>query len=179
MNIKNIALISAVIAVPSLVLASGGEHHTVTMWESDFKYRVLNFGIFAGLIYYLAANPIKAFFVGRSEDISNQLAEIEEKLKASKNEGVLAEENLVKAEKKAEEIIVDAGKEAKLLSSAIAEKNENSLALLDRQVEEKQEVEVKKATKATIDTVLNGGFDNSDINVDETKVVSLISKKVA
>jgi len=179
MNIKNIALISAVIAVPSLVFATGGEHHTVTMWESDFKYRVLNFGIFVGLIYYLAANPIKAFFVGRSEDISNQLAEIEEKLKASKNARVLAEENLVKAEKKAEEILVDAGKEAKLLASAITAKNESSLALLERQVEEKQEVEVKKATKATIDTVLNGGFDNSDINVDETKVVSLISKKVA
>jgi F-type H+-transporting ATPase subunit b len=178
-NIKNIALISAVIAVPSLVLAAGGEHHTVTMWESDFKYRVLNFAIFAGLIYYLAANPIKAFFVGRSEDISNQLLEIEEKLKASKNERALAEENLVKAEKKAEELIADAGKEAKLLSSAIAKKNDESLALLEKHVEEKQEVEVKKATKATINAVLNGGFDNSDINVDETKVVSLISKKVA
>lgn len=180
MNIKNIALISAVIAVPSLVFATGGEHHhTVTMLESDFKYRVLNFTIFAGLVYYLVANPIKAFFVGRSEKISNQLVEIEEKLKASKNERLLAEENLIKAEKKAEEIIADAGKEAKLLSSAIAEKNENTLAILDKQLEEKQEVEVKKATKATIDAVLNGGFDNSDINVDETKVVSLISKKVA
>lgn len=178
MNIKNIALISAIIAVPSLVLASG-EHHTVTMLESDFKYRVLNFAIFAGLVYYLVANPIKAFFKGRSDDISNQLKEIEEKLKASKNERALAEENLVKAEKKAEEIIADAGKEGKLLASAITEKNENSLALLDKHLEEKKEVEVKKATKATIDAVLNGGFDNSDINVDETKVVSLISKKVA
>ena len=179
MKIKNIAIISAVIAVPSLVLASGGEHHTVTMWESAFKYKVLNFTIFAGIVYYLVANPIKAFFIGRSEDISNQLAEIEEKLKASKNERVLAEANVVKSEKRAEEIILDAGKEAKLLSANIAEKNENSLALLERQVEEKQEVEVKKATKATIDAVLNGGFDNSDINVDEAKVVSLISKKVA
>ncbi|SFV69538.1 ATP synthase F0 sector subunit b [hydrothermal vent metagenome] len=179
MNIKNIALISAVIAVPSLVLASGGEHHSVTMLESDFKYRVLNFLIFAGLVYYLVANPIKAFFVGRREDIANQLAEIEEKLKASKNERALAEENLVKASKKAEEIISDAGKEAKLLASAIAEKNENSLALLEKQAKEKQEVEVKKATKATINAVLNSGFDNSDINVDEAKVVSLISKKVA
>ncbi|SFV71085.1 ATP synthase F0 sector subunit b [hydrothermal vent metagenome] len=179
MNIKNIALISAMVAVPSLVLASGGEHHSVTMLESDFKYRILNFAIFAGLVYYLVANPIKAFFVGRREDIANQLAEIEEKLKASKNERVLAEENLVKASKKAEELIVDAGKEAKLLSSAIAEKNENSLTLLEKHAKEKQEVEVKKATKATIDAILNSGFDNSDINVDEAKVVSLISKKVA
>jgi len=179
MRIKNIALISAVIAVPSLVLAAGGEHHSVTMMDSDFKYRVLNFGIFAGLIYYLAANPIKAFFSGRSEAIADQLADIEAKLQASKNDRLLAEENLVKAEKRAKEIIEDASKEAKILSSNIASKNEVALTLLEKQMEEKQAVESKKATRKTIDEILNSGFDNSDINVDETKVVSLISKKVA
>jgi F-type H+-transporting ATPase subunit b len=178
MKIKNIALISAVV-LPSLVLATGGEHHSVTMMDSDFKYRVLNFTIFAGLVYYLAANPIKAFFKGRSEDIANQLAEIEEKLKASKNERLLAEENLVKAEKRASEIVADSANEAKILSSNIAEKNEMALALLEKQLEEKQALETKKATRETIDSILNGGFDNSDINIDESKVVSLISKKVA
>jgi len=177
MKIKNIALLLSLVALPTLVLANG-EHH-VTMMDSDFKYRVLNFTIFAGLVYYLVANPIKAFFAGRSEDISNQLVEIEEKLKASKNARLKAEDNLVKAEKKAEEIIANAGKEAKLLASAITEKSENSLIALEKQAQEKQEVEVKKATKATISSILNGGFENSDVNVDETKVVSLISKKVA
>ena len=177
MKIKNIALLLSILALPTLVLANG-EHH-VTMMDSDFKYRVLNFAIFAGLVYYLVANPIKSFFAGRSDDIANQLAEIEEKLKASKKKRALAEENLVKAKKKAEMIISDAGKEAELLASSIAEKNENSLSLLDRQLEDKQAVEVKKAIKATINDVLSSGFDNSDINVDETKVVSLISKKVA
>jgi F-type H+-transporting ATPase subunit b len=178
MKIKNIALISAVV-LPSLVLATAGEHHTVTMMDSDFKYRVLNFTIFAGLVYYLAANPIKAFFKGRSEDIAKQLAEIEEKLKASKNERLSAEENLVKAKKRAEEIVTDSANEAKILSLNIAEKNDNTLALLEKQFEEKQALESKKATRDTIDSVLNSGFENSDINVDEAKVVSLISKKVA
>lgn len=178
MKIKNIALLLSLVALPTLVLANGEQHH-VTMMDSDFKYRVLNFTIFAGLVYYLVANPIKAFFAGRSEDISNQLVEIEEKLKASKNARLKAEDNLVKAEKKAEEIIANAGKEAKLLASAITEKSENSLIALEKQAQEKQEVEVKKATKATISSILNGGFENSDVNVDETKVVSLISKKVA
>ena len=177
MKIKYIALVSAVV-LPSLVLATGGEHH-VTMMDSDFKYRVLNFGIFAGVVYYLAANPIKAFFKGRSEDIAKQLAEIEEKLKASKNERLLAEENLAKAEKRAKEIVSDSANEAKILSSNIAEKNENALVLLEKQLEEKQALETKKATRDTIDSILNDGFENSDINVDESKVVSLISKKVA
>ena len=178
MKIKNIVLVLAVV-LPSLVLAGHGEHHDVTMFNSDFFYRVLNFSVFAGLIYYLAANPIKEFFVGRSEGIAAQLEEIEAKLQASKDERATAEENLVKSEDKAKEIISDAGSEAKVLATNIAEKNETALELLEKQACDKQALEAKKATRATIDTLLNDGFGNDDIAVDEAKVVSLISNKVA
>ena len=177
MRIKNIALIATVL-VPSLVLAGHGEHHA-TMLDSDFLYRVLNFSIFAGLLYYLAANPIKAFFVGRSEGIANQLEEIEAKLQASKNERLVAEENLVKAEEKAKELVADAANEAKMLASNIAEKNATLLSQLEKQALEKQELETKKAMRSTIDSVLNDGMSNDDITIDESKVVSLISSKVA
>jgi F-type H+-transporting ATPase subunit b len=178
MRIKNIALLATVL-VPSLVLASGAEHHDVTMFNSDFFYRVFNFTIFAGLVYYLVANPIKDFFIGRSEGIANQLKEIEEKLQASKDAKKEAEANFAKAEAKAKEIVADAADEAKVLSSNIAEKNESSLELMDKQAVDKQSLESKKATRATIDNLLNNGFENDDIAVDEAKVVSLISKKVA
>ncbi len=177
MRIKNIALIATVL-VPSLVLASHGEHH-VTMFDSDFFYRVLNFAIFAGLIYYLVANPIKSFFVGRSQGIANQLKEIEAKLQASKNERLAAEENLAKAEEKAKEIVADASNEAKVLVAKIAEKNATLLSQLEKQALEKQELETKKAMRSTIDEVLNSGITNDDITLDESKVISLISNKVA
>ena len=177
MKIKIIALIVTVLFVPSLVL--GAEHHEVSLFSSDFFYRVLNFSVFIGIVYYLAANPIKAFFVGRAEGIANQLEEIEAKLQASKNERLEAEENLAKAEEKAKEIISNAGNEAKILSDNIASKNDTALELLEKQAIEKQELSSKKATQATIDSLLNDGFDNSDIAVDEAKVVSLISNKVA
>jgi len=178
MRIKNIALIATVL-VPSLVLAGHGEHHDVTMFNSDFFYRVLNFSVFAGIIYYLAANPIKEFFVGRSEGIANQLKEIEAKLQASKNERLAAEENLVKSEDKAKEIVSDASGEGKVLATNIAEKNDTALELLEKQATSKEALESKKATRATIDALLNDGFGNDDIAVDEAKVVSLISNKVA
>ncbi len=177
MRIKNIALI-ATILVPSLVLASHGEHHT-TMFNSDFFYRVLNFTIFAGLIYYLVANPVRAFFVGRSEGIANQLKEIEDKLQASKNERLVAEENLAKAQERAKELVEDAANEAKILVANIAEKNATLLKQLEKQALEKQELETKKAMRNTIESVLNDGITNEDITVDESKVISLISKKVA
>jgi F-type H+-transporting ATPase subunit b len=178
MRIKNIALFVTVL-VPSLVLATGAEHHDVTMFNSDFFYRVFNFTIFAGLVYYLVANPIKEFFIGRAEGIANRLKEIEEKLQATKNAKKEAEANLLKAEAKATEIISDAAKEAKLLSSKIVEKSEETLTLMEKQAIEKQVLETKKAARTTIDNVLNEGITNDDISIDESKVVSLISKKVA
>ena len=177
MRIKNIALIATVL-VPSLVFAGHGEHH-VTMLDSDFLYRVLNFSIFAGLLYYLVANPIKAFFVGRSKKIANQLEEIEAKLQASKKARLVAEENLAKAEEKAKELVADAANEAKILVSNIAEKNATLLSQLENQALEKQELETKKAMRNTLDSVLNEGITNDDITVDESKVISLISSKVA
>jgi F-type H+-transporting ATPase subunit b len=178
MRIKNIALLSTVL-VPSLVLASGAEHHDVTMFNSDFFYRVFNFTIFAGLVYYLVANPIKEFFVGRSEGIANRLKEIEEKLQATKDAKKEAEANLLKAEAKAKEIIADAANEAKLLATNIAEKNEALLSMMEKQAVEKQLLESKKATRTTINNLLEDGITNDDITIDESKVVSLISKKVA
>ncbi len=178
MRIKSIALLATVL-VPSMVLASGAEHHDITMFNSDFFYRVFNFTIFAGLVYYLVANPIKDFFRGRSEGIANRLKEIEEKLQAVKDAKKEAEANLLKAESKAQEIVSDAANEAKLLSSSIANKNESILSMMDKQAVEKQLLESKKATRATIDNLLNDGFGNDDIAIDEARVISLISKKVA
>ncbi|CAA6814968.1 MAG: ATP synthase subunit b [uncultured Sulfurovum sp.] len=179
MRLKHIALLATALLLPSMVLASGAGHDDITMTNSDFFYRVLNFSVFIGILYYLIANPIKDYFVGRSEGIAKQLEEIEEKLQASKNERLVAEENLAKAETKAKEIISDAGNEAKVLSANISEKNTVALGLLEKQAEEKQALASKKATQATIDALLNDGFDNADITVDETKVVSLVSGKVA
>jgi F-type H+-transporting ATPase subunit b len=179
MGIKNIALVATALLLPTMVLAGGDAHHEVTFWGSDFKYRVLNFTVFAGILYYLIANPIKDYFVGRTEGIANKLEEIEEKLQASKNERLAAEENLVKAETKAKEIVTNAENEAKIISDNIAEKNSTALDILEQQAAEKQALASKKATQTTINELLNENFDNSDIAVDEAKVVSLVSGKVA
>jgi len=179
MKLKNIALVATALLLPSLVLASGAGHHEVTMTNSDFFYRILNFSVFVGILYYLIANPIKDYFTGRTEGIANQLEEIEEKLQASKNERLEAEENLLKAETKAKEMVADAANEAKILSANISEKNALALEVLEKQAKDRDALAAKKATQATISTLLNDGFENADINVDEAKVVSLVSGKVA
>jgi len=173
---------------PIVALASGAVHHVdpeatryfkLTGRVDDFWQRVINFGIFSGLVYYLTAGPIAAFFKGRQADIAGQLKEIEDKLQASKDEAKEAEARLVKSEAKAKELVVDSEKEAKILAENIAKKNKDALAVLDRSLDEKMELESKKMAKNVINKLLIDGITNDDIAVDESKVVSLVSKKVA
>jgi len=96
--------------------------HEISMSNSDFYFRVLNFSIFAGLLIYLIATPLKEFFKGRSSNIESRLGEIEAKLEQSKREESIAKERLKMAEVKAEEIIADGEAEAKVLARQIEEK---------------------------------------------------------
>jgi F-type H+-transporting ATPase subunit b len=179
MKLNKIALTIAFV-LPVVAMASGDAgHHDVTMSNSDFWYRVLNFSIFAGLLYYLVAGPIGDFFKGRKADIASQLKEIENRLQASKNEAKEAEAKVVKSKAKAKELVLDSQKEAKILVSNIAKKNEEALAVLDRSLNEKMELESKKMAKDVINRLLQDGISNDDIAVDESKVISLVSKKVA
>jgi len=181
---KKIVLLSLLV-VPAILLASGHEGEEVTRYflqtgrENDFFPRLVNFGIFAGIIYYLLANPIKDFFKGRSEGIAEQLSEIEEKLKAVKTEQKEAQARLSKNEDRAKEIISDAHKEAKILADKIATSNKNDLILLEKQLEEKMNLEERKVAREAIDEVLSENITTDDILLDETKVVDIISKKVA
>jgi F-type H+-transporting ATPase subunit b len=177
MRLKRV--ISIILFVPILVLANESGHHDVSMVHSDFFYRVLNFGIFAGILYYLIANPIKEFFKGRSQKIANQIKEIEAKLQESKKEEELAKEKLSLSQEKAKEIIEDAKMEAKVLVENIEKKNSELLNSLEKHLEDKMEVEKKKVIKNSIKEILEKGIDSNDIAIDSSKIVSLISKKVA
>ena len=179
---KKIVLLS-LLMVPAILLASGdaesSRYFAQTGRETDFWPRVINFTIFAALLYYLLANPIKNFFKGRSEGIAMQLNEIEKKLQAAKDEKKEAQNRLDESEKRAEEILTDAKAEAILLAEKIATANQNDLAILDKQLEEKMSLEERKSAREAIDEILSDNITTDDIMLDEAKVVEMISKKVA
>lgn len=181
---KKIILLSLLV-VPAALLASGSTDGEVSRYfiqtgrEYDYVPRLVNFIIFASLIYYLVANPIKGFFKGRSEGIAAQLNEIEEKLQAAKDEKKEAQNRLKESEKKAEEILVDAKAEAVLLAEKIVKANEEELLLLEKQLAEKITLEERKSAREVIDEILSENITNEDIILDEAKVVEIISKKVA
>lgn len=172
----------ALFLVPALALAGhGGESHylQITGRETDFMPRIVNFVIFASLLYYLLANPMKNFFKGRKAGIEDQLKAIEEKLQAAKNEQKEAQERLKESELKAAQIVEDAKKEAVILADGIAKANENELKVMDKQFAEKLTLEEKKSAREVIDEVLGESITNDDIMLGETKVVEIVKKKVA
>jgi F-type H+-transporting ATPase subunit b len=181
---KKLMLFSLVVIPAVLFAGHGGDaessrYFAQTGRETDFWPRVVNFSIFVSLLVYLVAKPIKEFFNGRSQSISSQLSEIEEKLQAAKNEKKEAQNRLKESEKKAEQIIVDAKKEAEFLSKQIAEANKSELDNLEKQYKERVIFEERKSAREAIDEILSENITNSDINLDDAKVVDIISKKVA
>jgi F-type H+-transporting ATPase subunit b len=183
MDMKRIVLLALVI-VPAILLANEGHSEESryllqTGRETDYWPRVINFTIFASIIYYLMANPIKEYFSGRSEGIANQLNEIEAKLQAAKDEQKVAQERLDESTQKASDIVDDAKKEAEILISKIATACDSELEVMEKQLQEQISLEERKAVREAIDEILNENISASDIAVSESKVVDVISKKVA
>ena len=181
---KKIVLLSLLI-VPAILLASGAPEGEVTRYfeqtgrENDFWQRVVNFTIFASVLYYLIASPIKNFFIGRKEGIAAQLQEIEEKLQAAKDAKKEAQTRLEESKKKADQIIADAKNEATLLAQKIAESNEKDLLLMAKQLDDKMSHDKRTSAREAIDEILSENITNDDIMIDASKVVDIISKKVA
>jgi F-type H+-transporting ATPase subunit b len=182
---KNKLVFLSLLLLPALLLASGhAEGGETTKYfatagrESDIFPRIFNFLIFAGLLYYLIADKLKAFLSGRQEGIANQLKEIENKLELAKKEEKNAQALVKDSEAKAKVIVADAKNEAVLLGEKIMEANIQDLAILDKQMKEKMDLESKKIVKDTIQNILNENIGMDDIELSNKSVVSILDRKV-
>lgn len=181
---RTIITLLAALAVPAFMLAAGeGEgasHYAAIAGRStDFVPRIFNFLIFAALIYYLIAEPIRNFFRERREKIASQLTEIENRLQAAKEAKKAAEQTLAESEKKAREILEDARKEAELLSERYRELGSRESAALEHQYRERMEMEERKMQRETIISLLDENISPEDIPLTGSQIIDTLAKKVA
>ena len=169
-------LIAAVLFLPAIVFASG---HEAVSGETDFVPRLVNFLIFAAIIYYFVADLIKNFFTGRSKEISSKLEEVQNRLKATKKAKEDAESAYKAALATAEEIVESAKKESQLLAKKMDEQLNSELENLERLQEEKMAVEKRQMVRKIVAEVLSELYKSDAISMDEKKFVNLIAKKVA
>jgi F-type H+-transporting ATPase subunit b len=157
-------------ALASEVITDGG---------TDIVQRTVNFVLFAGLVWYLIAEPVKDYFNSRSEAIADELKKIQEKL----NESIsLKEEALIKisdAEKFAEELAVTAQKESKIIHETMIVQSEAELENLAKQQDSLMEFEQRKMINNVVENILDEVLSQSGKSFDKKAMANVILKKVA
>ena len=160
--------------ISTYALASDAEHA-----GTDIVQRTVNFLLFAGLIWYLIAEPVKGYFNSRSESIANELEKVQERL----NESIsLKKEALAKisdAEKFAEELKVVSKKENKILNDGIMNQCNIDLDVLAKQQTSLMEFEQRRMIRNVVEETLNEVLSQSSESFDKEAMANVILKKVA
>jgi F-type H+-transporting ATPase subunit b len=145
----------------------------------DIVQRTVNFVIFAGILWYLLAEKIKAFFAGRSLGIQAELDKVQDTLKESQSKVDEATLKLEEAKKLAVEIVSSANAEIDSIKSKIAQAAENEIAHLNKNFDDKIKVETRKAKKEVVQSVLEELLNSDNIGVSQDELANIVLKKVA
>ena len=160
--------------ISTCALASSAENA-----GTDIVQRTVNFLIFAGLIWYLVAEPVKSFFASRSQGIADELQKVQDKL----NESIaLKKEALAKisdAEKFAEELVVSLKKENKVLNDNIMLQCDADLETLTKQHVSLMNFEQRKMVRTVVEDIVNEVLSQSGDSFDKEAMANVILKKVA
>lgn len=170
---KKLLLLGLTLAPIALFASDGAET------DYDIVQRTVNFIIFAGILWYLLADKIKAFFAGRSLDIQAELDKVQDTLKASAQKVEDAQAKLDEAKKLAAEIVEGAKADVDSVKAKVAESVETEIAHLTKNLDEKIKVETRKAKKEVVEEVLEELLKSDNIALSEEELANIVLKKVA
>lgn len=160
--------------VSSMAFASEAAHE-----GTDIIQRTVNFLLFAGLIWYLVAEPAKNYFASRSSEIADELNKVQEKLKESVELKKEALAKISEAEKFAEELAAISKKENKILNDNIMSQCDSDLEVLAKQNETKKDFETRGMVAEVVEEVISEALNQSSDLFDREAMANVILKKVA
>lgn len=167
-------LMIALLAATTLSASGGGEHGA-----TDIVPRTINFLIFAGILWYLLAAPLRNFFSGRSQEIADRLNSVQEKLRETKRLKEEAEKGVEEAKGFAAELKATTEKEKVVLKANIEAQTARDLEVLEKQMEEKKELAERQMVQGVVKAVLTGVTEKASAELDKAKMAQIITKKVA
>ena len=160
--------------ISTYALASDAEHA-----GTDIVQRTVNFALFAGLIWYLIAEPAKNYFAGRSQGIADEMQKVQDKLNESISLKKDALAKISDAEKFAEELAVTSKKENKILNDNIMTQCNVELEILAKQQVALMEFDQRKMVRAVVEETLSDVLSQSAEGFDKEAMANVILKKVA
>ena len=147
--------------------------------ETDIVQRTVNFIIFAGILWYILADKIKAFFAERSLSIQAELDKVQDTLKASQDKVKDAQKKLEEAKKIATEIVEGAKADIDSVKQKVATAVDTDIANLNKNLEEMMKVETSKAKKEVVTEVLEELLSSENIKLTQQELANIVLKKVA
>jgi F-type H+-transporting ATPase subunit b len=147
--------------------------------STDIVQRTVNFLIFAGILVYVLAEPLKNYFGGRSAGIANELEKVQERLRESKQLKDTAEHKVEEAERFAIELAESSKKENKILVDKIAAQCEAELEIIAKQNGALMELDKRKMVREVVAEVMNDVMNSSNDALGKEAMTEILKKKVA
>ena len=155
------------------------EHAEATGAETDIIQRTVNFLIFAGIVYYLIAEPVKGYFTGRTQGIADELEKVQTRLKESKSAKESANAKIDEAKKLAEEIMSSCKKENVIINEKMASQLEFDLNNLEKQQSDIMGLEKRQMVRNLVEEILSDALTQDSSVLDKSVFADIILKKVA
>jgi len=155
------------------------EQAGATGTETDIVQRTVNFLIFAGIVYYLIAEPVKGYFTGRTQGIADELEKVQARLKESKMAKEAANAKIEEAKVLAEEIMSSCKKENVIINEKMAAQLEFDLSNLEKQQSDIMELDKRQMVRNVVEEVLSEALGQDNSGLDKDAFAEIILKKVA
>ncbi|WP_319541180.1 F0F1 ATP synthase subunit B [uncultured Pseudodesulfovibrio sp.] len=129
------AVLLTALAVSSVAFASAAEGHAVFTAENVKNYglRMLNFVIFAALLYKFGGAKIKDFFVGRRDGIKQDLDDLQSRQVEAEKKLKNVEASIANMAQEKQQILEDAKAQGEAIKAAIIEKAKKDAEALTEQ----------------------------------------------
>lgn len=138
----------------------------VSLAKSDFVERVINFVIFALIIWYLGSNKIKQIFIQRRMRIVHEFDSLQEQEKEMKKTVEKTENLLADAQNKAKDIVANAKKEAFMIAQQFDTSLERDIKAVASSFDERLRQEKKKLLYEEVASVMDSSLEKVKISQD-------------
>lgn len=145
--------------------AEGVEHMG---WLATDTYKLINFAVLAGALFYLARKPVKEFFSSRITSIKDELADLEQKKADAEKALAVYAEKIANLDKESEKIVADYVRQGEDARKRILAEAELQAEKLEEMAKRNIEQEFKAAKVSLLQQVAEKAFQRAEGLVRES-----------